>query len=95
MIIVSGWLRIGPEDRDAYLVASRRVVETARATPGCIDFCLSADLIDEARINVFEHWESVEAVEAFRGSGPSDDQAAAIVGADVRQHRVTESIHLT
>ena len=67
MIVVSGWLRVEPSDRDAYLAGSRAVIETARTTPGCVDFSLSADLVDADRINIFEQWDSVEAVERFRG----------------------------
>jgi quinol monooxygenase YgiN len=95
MIVVSGWLRVEPSDRDAYLAGSRAVIETARTTPGCVDFSLSADLVDADRINIFEQWDSVEAVERFRGSGPSDDQQAVITGAHVVQQTVTDTVELT
>jgi quinol monooxygenase YgiN len=71
------------------------VVEQARQAPGCLDFALSADLLDPGRINVFERWESPAAVEAFRGSGPSDDQSAAIVAASVAEWDVAGARTLT
>jgi len=37
----------------------------------------------------------VAAVEAFRGSGPSDDQSAAVTGASVSQHEVVSITLLT
>ena len=85
----------GAWQRSAYLDGCRAVIETARATPGCLDFSLAADLIDDDRINIFEQWESVDAVERFRGSGPSDDQQAVISGAHVVQHTVTDTVELS
>ena len=91
MIIVSGPIHVDPDQRDAYLAGCRRVIEQAREAPGCLDFHLSADLLDPGRINVFEQWESVDAVDAFRGSGPSDAQGAAIRSAAVFQHEIASS----
>jgi hypothetical protein len=48
-----------------------------------------------SRVNVFEQWESTDAVERFRGSGPSDDQQSMIVGARVVQHQIAASTDLT
>jgi quinol monooxygenase YgiN len=88
MVIVAGHLIVAVEQRAAYLADARPVVEAARAADGCLDFSLSADLVDPARILVFERWESPQAVEAFRGGGPSGDQAAAILGGSVTQYEV-------
>ncbi|WP_420453643.1 putative quinol monooxygenase [Ilumatobacter sp.] len=95
MIIVSGFLKVDPDERASYLEGCRQVVQAARASDGCIDFHLSADPLEADRINIFEQWESTEAVEAFRGSGPSDDQQAAILDAKVSQHEVAASTSLT
>lgn len=95
MIIVSGWLRVRAGQRQQYLDACRPVIEAARRAPGCVDFHLSADPLEDDRVNVFESWQDVESVERFRGSGPSDDQQAAIVGAQVHQHQVASSMLLT
>ena len=94
VIIVSGALFVEPEQRDAYLAECAEVIRLARATPGCIDFHLSADSLDGGRINVFEQWESAEAVGAFRGSGPSGEQQAMIKDARVFQHEVSASMRL-
>jgi quinol monooxygenase YgiN len=95
MIIVSGFLTVHADQRAAYLDASHQVIRAARAAPGCLDFHLSADPIVTDRINIFEQWESVESVEAFRGSGPSSDQQAAVIGASVMQHEIASSVSLT
>jgi quinol monooxygenase YgiN len=94
MIIVSGTLHVAPADRGAYLEECRKIIELARTKPGCVDFHLSADPIEPGRINVFEQWESVADVEAFRGSGPSSQQTAAIRDAAVFQHEINSSIRL-
>lgn len=95
MIIVSGWLRLEPETRQQYLDQCRPVIEMARAAPGCQDFHLSADPIETDRINVFEKWDTADSVEQFRGSGSTDDQQAAIVGAQVEQHEIASTTSLT
>ena len=95
MIIVAGWLHVKPEDRGPYLETCREVIVAARSTEGCIDFHLSADALDEGRINVFEQWRSAEAVDAFRGSGPNGDQQRMILDAHVEQHEIVSTTSLT
>ena len=87
-VIVAGHLVVAPEQRAEYLDGCVEVVRQARAAAGCLDFALSADLVDDGRINVFERWETQDAVEAFRGSGPSDDQGAAMLSASVAEYDV-------
>jgi len=95
MVIISGSVHVRPAQRAAYLDTCRPVVEQARCSPGCLDFALSADLLDPGRVNVLERWSSVAAVEAFRGEGPAEDQAAVLVGAEVSQFEVTAEQALT
>lgn len=93
-IIVAGHLFVDPAVRDEYLRGCIEVMVLARRTAGCKDFSLTADPIDDRRINIFEQWESAEAVEAFRGAGQSDEQTAAILDAEVYQHVVGSSTQL-
>lgn len=88
MILVAGALFVVADAREDYLAGCRSVVEQARSTEGCLDFALSADLVDPRRINVFERWDDEQALVRFRGSGPSDDQNDAIQEADVQEFRV-------
>jgi quinol monooxygenase YgiN len=94
MIIVSGRLIVDAADRDTYVRECVDVVTAARAAPGCRDFHITADPIDPDRVNVYEEWETTEAVEAFRGSGPSSEQAATIRDARVFQHEVASTLQL-
>lgn len=90
MIIVAGHLVVDAVGRDAYLQTCRAVVEQARSAPGCLDFALSADLVDERRINILERWETQADVEAFRGSGVDDEQGALIRSASVAEYDVAD-----
>ncbi|MFE9205596.1 putative quinol monooxygenase [Micromonospora sp. NPDC007230] len=89
LIIVAGTLYVDPAERDAYLASCVAAVQAARSAPGCIDFAVSADLVEPGRINVYERWESDEQLLAFRGSGPVEEQVAAIRGAEVHKFRIS------
>ena len=95
MVIVAGHLIVDPAQRQDYLSGCVDVVREARAADGCLDFALSADLVDTGRINILERWESAAAVEAFRGSGVDDEQGAAIVSASVAEYEVGASRKLS
>jgi quinol monooxygenase YgiN len=95
MLIVAGHLKVDPAARDSYLRGCEAVVEQARRTPDCLDFAISADLLDPARIDIFERWASRQAVDVFRGSGPSEDQQDSIVSASVSEYDVEDERSLT
>jgi quinol monooxygenase YgiN len=88
-LIIAGTLHVAPDAREGYLAASRAVVEAARAADGCLDFALTADLLEPGRINVYERWESDAQLLAFRDSGPSDEQTVAILDAAVHKYRIS------
>jgi quinol monooxygenase YgiN len=94
VIIVSGHLFVDAADRAVYLAGCEEVMRLARSAPGCADFQVTADPLESNRINVFEQWDSAEAAEAFRGSGPSGEQQAAIRDARVFQHEIARSEQL-
>jgi len=94
-VIVAGCVAVEPQQREVYLAGCAGVVRQAREAQGCLDFAISADLLDAGRINIFERWESQAAVEAFRGSGPSDDQAVAMLSASVAEYDVSDVRSLT
>lgn len=90
MVIVAGHLIVAEQDRTHYLAGCAEVVRQARAADGCLDFAISADVLDARRINVFERWETRAAVEAFRGSGPDGQQRATIEAASVAEYDVAD-----
>ena len=70
MVIVAGHITVDPEQRESYLAGSMSVVEKARQADDCLDFAITADLLDPGRVNLFERWESHEAVKTFRRRAP-------------------------
>ena len=58
MVIVAGHIPVEPEQRESYLVGCMSVVEKARRADGCLDFAITADLLDPGRVNLFERWEN-------------------------------------
>jgi quinol monooxygenase YgiN len=88
LIIVAGALFASAASRSDYLVGCGDVVDQARHAEGCLDFALSADLLDERRINVYERWATEADMYRFRGSGPSDEQNNEIQDADVQEFRI-------
>lgn len=88
MIIVAGSITVNPTERAVYLEGCTDVVRRARTAEGCLDFAIGADLLDPARINVYERWSTGDALQAFRGSGPDSEQQAAILSANVEEFTV-------
>ena len=95
MVIVAGHLLMDPHRRESYLADCASVVEQARRAPGCLDFSISADLVVPGRINILERWECQADVERFRGSGPSEEQGAAMLSAAVSEYDVADVRPLT
>jgi quinol monooxygenase YgiN len=91
MIIVSGRIYVRPGARQAFLTSSLEAVAQARGAPGCRDFVVAADPIEPDRVNVYEEWESEEALLTFRGGGPDQDLSSSIVRADVSRHLISSS----
>jgi len=89
MIIVTGHLLVDPERRDDYLAARASEVEAARTAPGALDYALSPDLVDPARVNVAQRWVSQQALEDFRGEGPSEEDEAEVREAHVHDYALT------
>ena len=89
MLIVAGFLQVDAAERESYVADCAQVVELARSADGCLDFAISADIVDPTRINIFERWESEEQLLVFRGSGPDSGQQAAIIGAEMARYEIS------
>jgi quinol monooxygenase YgiN len=64
--------------------------EKARQADGCLDFAITADLLDPGRANLFERWESQEAVKTFRRRGPRNKQRVAMLSVSVAEYDVAD-----
>ena len=52
MVIVAGYVAVEPQQRESSLAGCVGVVERARGAAGCLDFAITADLIDPGRVNI-------------------------------------------
>jgi quinol monooxygenase YgiN len=89
MLIIAGHLIVDAADRDGYVADCARAVEQARRAPGCLDFALTADPLEPARVNVYERWESDAELANFRGCGPDAAIEARILTAEVHKYRIS------
>jgi quinol monooxygenase YgiN len=89
MLIIAGHLIVDPADRDHYVADCATAVKQARRAPGCLDFALTADSLDPARVNVYERWESDAELANFRVSGPDEATQARILRAEVHKYRIS------
>ena len=90
MVIVAGHVRVDPVQRESFVAGSVSVVEKARQADGCLDFAMTADLLDPGRLNLFERWESQAAVKAFRRRAPRRKRSAAILSGSVAEYEIAE-----
>lgn len=67
-VIIAGWSTVDPKRRDEVIASFSDLVLRARSAPGCLDFAISADAVDPARINVLELWESEKDWKAWRAA---------------------------
>lgn len=88
MIIVTGHLVADPQNRDRLVELSQPAVSKARATQGCLDFSVSADPADPARVNVAERWQDRASMERFRTDGPEPEQEVLISDFQVEEYEV-------
>jgi quinol monooxygenase YgiN len=80
-IIVAGWMDYEPADRDTML---KHLVEVGKHTrekePGCLDYAMTADPVDECRIRVYERWVSQRALDAHFTTAHIKDFRAVSAG---------------
>jgi quinol monooxygenase YgiN len=90
MVIVAGYVTVDPEQRVSHLEAFKPVVEKARQADGCLDFAVAPDLLDPGRVNLFERWESQDAVKAFRRRAPRVKHRAATLSVSVAEYDIAD-----
>ena len=91
MLIIAGHARVAEADRDAYVTAHGDLVERARKAAGCGDAVISADPLDPGRVNVFERWDSQEALDAWRAIADAPDTGIEAQSDDVLLFTVTDA----
>lgn len=56
MLIVAGAFTVDAKDRDEFLALKQDSMRATRDEPGCLEYVMSADPIDETRVILFERW---------------------------------------
>ncbi|WP_209593915.1 putative quinol monooxygenase [Jiella mangrovi] len=69
MIIVSGTLRLSPEDLAKLRDQAAIVLTETRAETGCLVYAFAEDLLEPGLVRIYEEWESREAL-AAHGKAP-------------------------
>lgn len=69
-IVIAAQIDLDPAQRAEALAKGKAHIDAALAQDGCIAYDWSADGNDPARVNVFEEWESEEAL-ANHFAGPA------------------------
>lgn len=83
MIIVAGHLTV--RNRDTFLENSKPAVIAARKNPACLDFSVTADLLEKDHVCIFERWKDQDSLEKFREDGPGEDLSSLIISAKINE----------
>jgi quinol monooxygenase YgiN len=73
------------------MLSGNALVEQSSKAPGCLDVSVSADPFEEGRVNIFEDWESKEALEAWRARAPRPSSDVAATRIEVLKHEIAHS----
>jgi quinol monooxygenase YgiN len=91
--IIAGVFEVDPADRETWLAARAEPMRRSRAEPGCIVYVFAADPIEPSLVQLFERWESEEALEAHRqvlASSPAPDPGVPLIRSEVHFFAATE-----
>ncbi len=56
MLIVAGAFTLDPSERDAFIAGRCDSMRATRDEPGCLEYVMAADPLDETRVVLFERW---------------------------------------
>jgi quinol monooxygenase YgiN len=64
VLLIAGFVRFDPKQRDATIAAILEQVRETRKEPGCLRYVVAEDVEHPGTLRVFEAWSSWEALEA-------------------------------
>lgn len=88
MIIVTGHLRVAPDQLDGLRDAARRTLETTRKEKGCILYAFAEDVLDPGVIRIVERWEDWPSLEAHGAAPHMDEWRSALSGVELLEREV-------
>lgn len=56
MLIVAGHFVVDPSEQQAFVAGRADAMKATRDEPGCLEYVMSADPVDESRVVLFERW---------------------------------------
>lgn len=68
MIVVVGYLTINPDKRAEVEAAIATLVPLTVAEEGCVEYRYANDVLEPNRINIWEQWESEDAMNLHMGT---------------------------
>jgi hypothetical protein len=87
MVIVARQVTVDPEQREAYLAGSVRVVEQARGAAGCLDFVVSSRVRNRRRAALVQKRQSVNLQQgpcrSGKAGGPESERSGPPTGVAV------------
>jgi quinol monooxygenase YgiN len=91
--IIAGQFEMDPADRDAFLANRWELTARSRREPGCIVYVFAPDPFEPGLVQLFERWESVEALEAHRAgmvASPPPDHGVTLRRSELLQFAAEE-----
>lgn len=90
-VIIAGWCTVDPSKRDEVVDSFKDLVVRAREAEGCLDFAITADPVDPARINNFEFWESESHLNSWRRISNPPKEVSPMLQVEVQKHMIDKS----
>ncbi|GLZ47088.1 hypothetical protein Acsp06_32730 [Actinomycetospora sp. NBRC 106375] len=84
MLIIAGHVEVAPDIRDRVVATLADLVRRGRDAPGCLGLAITADSVDPARIDIYERWDSAEALDGWRAVAHAPDIGDVIVADHTR-----------
>jgi quinol monooxygenase YgiN len=91
--IIAGQFEMDPADRDTFLDARRELTARSRQEPGCIVYVFAPDPFEPGLVQLFERWESADALEAHRAglvASPPPDPGVTLLRSELLQFAAEE-----
>jgi quinol monooxygenase YgiN len=63
-IVVTGYIKVAPKDREAFVKMLQAHVPRVRRKDGCIAYAFAADVLDPDVVRMSEAWRDLQSLEA-------------------------------
>jgi quinol monooxygenase YgiN len=91
MIIVAGFFRVDPANRDAFLENRKAAMVRSRAEKGCHAYAMSPDAVDSGLVNLYERWETGEDLAAHlvvNRANPNPPDGFEVLQAEILRYEI-------